>query len=231
MEILDGKGDCRKRRKLFWKEYRLAAIQILGKIDWLYAISNGSIDDLEENLTNISIRAGCNDKTEVHSIGDGALWVKELMEKVFGSQSKYTIDFFHLCDYLAEAAEIFGKDKNTWIKNAKDTIKKGRIDEILMDLKKHLEKNLEHEGLINCIRYIENRKGQFAYDVAIAKELPIGSGKIESSHKNIIQQRMKKPGAWWKKEAAEDMINLRVLRANGDWEEFWKKETENYQAA
>lgn len=159
------------------------------------------------------------------------MWVNELMDKTFGCQSKYLIDFFHLCDYLAAASEIFGDNKKEWMKKTKDIIKAGRIDEISVDLKNNLEKNAEHEGLIKCIRYINNRKDQFAYDVAITRGLPIGSGKIESSHRNIIQQRMKKPGAWWKRESAEDMINLRILRANGDWHEFWEKENEMHRAA
>ena len=46
-------------------------------------------------------------------------------------------------------------------------------------------------------------------------------GKIDG-----YQQRMKKPGAWWKPVLAKAMINLRVLRANGDWDEFWKEEAQ-----
>jgi hypothetical protein len=94
----------------------------------------------------------------------------------------------------------------------------------LEELKKLQQQYIGHKGLTDCIRYIENRESQFAYDKALAKGLPIGSGKIESTHRNIIQQRMKKPGAWWKPDLSEAMISLRILRANGDWEEFWEHE-------
>jgi hypothetical protein len=231
IEILEGSGDRRKRKNLFWKEYKLVAVQVFGRIDWLYSVTNGTIEDLAEGIKNISMKLGFNDKTKVHTIGDGALWVYELMDKIYGSQTKYLIDFYHLCDYLSAASEIFGESKTDWMKKAKDIIKAGHIDEILIDLKNNLKKNYKHKGLIDCIRYIENRKGQFEYHKAISKGLPIGSGKIESSHRNIIQQRMKKPGAWWKKETAEDMINLRILRAHGDWNKFWEEETEKQRAA
>lgn len=49
------------------------------------------------------------------------------------------------------------------------------------------DKHSEHKGLKDCIRYIENRSAQFKYDEALAKKLPIRSGKIESIHRNIIQ--------------------------------------------
>ena len=43
------------------------------------------------------------------------------------------------------------------------------------------------------------RKDQLNYKGAIAAGLPIGSGEIESSHRFVIQERLKIPGAWWQK--------------------------------
>ena len=117
------------------------------------------------------------------------------------------------------------------MENIKLSLKKGKIREVLLELKNYQNQNEEHKGLRDCIRYIENRKSQFAYDEAIAKELPIGSGKIESSHRNIIQKRVKIPGAWWKISSAENMINLRILRENRDWEKFWEKEASQRRVA
>jgi len=230
VETLENIGDKRKNRKLFWKEYRLATLQAQGSVNWLYAASDGSLETLENNLRNISSRVGYKYNTKVLAIGDGALWVKELMEKVYGCNAQFLIDFFHLCDYLANASEAF-ENKNEWIKHAKDTVKSGKIETILSELKTTSKKRQNHEGLNRCIKYIENRKGQFEYKVAIDKKLPIGSGKIESSHRNIIQQRLKKPGAWWKQNSAENMINLRILRANGDWERLWNDQNKENLAA
>jgi hypothetical protein len=231
VEILLGDGDKRKRRGLFWKEFRLAAIQIFGEINWTYAIAHGSAETLGDELAKIAKRSGFGDRTKVHGLGDGAPWVQEQMEKVFGCQMEFMIDFFHLCEYLSAAADIFGERKEEWMKNATHSLKQGKAAAILMELKKQQEQHDEHEGLFKCIRYMENRRSQFFYDKAIAKGLPIGSGKIESSHRNIIQQRMKKPGAWWKPEIAIAMIHLRVLRANRDWNKFWEEEAYRNKAA
>ena len=51
--------------------------------------------------------------------------------------------------------------------------------------------------------------------------MPIGSGKIESAHRYVIQQRIKIPGAWWTIENADKMLALRVTRANDNWENYW----------
>ena len=53
------------------------------------------------------------------------------------------------------------------------------------------------------VRYMKNRPGQFEYKTAIDQQLPIGSGKIESAHRSLIQKRLKLPGAWWKKQNAD----------------------------
>jgi len=52
--------------------------------------------------------------------------------------------------------------------------------------------------------------------------LPIGSGEIESAHRYIIQRRLKVAGAWWKADNLKSMLSLRVLRANGDWDNYWE---------
>ena len=77
----------------------------------------------------------------------------------------------------------------------------------------------------NCFNYISNRLRQFDYKDALEKKLPIGSGEIESAHRYVIQQRLKIPGAWWKEENANNMLALRTVRANEDWEDYWKKYT------
>jgi hypothetical protein len=37
----------------------------------------------------------------------------------------------------------------------------------------------------------------------------------------VLQQRLKLAGAWWKEETAADMLALRTLRANGEWNQYW----------
>ena len=39
----------------------------------------------------------------------------------------------------------------------------------------------------------------------------------------IPQKRMKLPGAWWHPDHVNPMLALRVLRANGLWNAFWKQ--------
>ncbi|MGV3772404.1 MAG: ISKra4 family transposase, partial [Verrucomicrobiales bacterium] len=52
-------------------------------------------------------------------------------------------------------------------------------------------------------------------------DLPIGSGMIESGHRHVLQARLKKAGTAWLPNNADDLAQLRVLRANEQWQAFW----------
>ena len=88
-----------------------------------------------------------------------------------------------------------------------------------MELLKKREGEVDAIG--SAIQYLTNRINQLDYKSAIERDLPIGSGEVESAHKYILQKRLKIPGAWWRIERAEEMAQLRAMRANNRWNEFW----------
>ena len=69
---------------------------------------------------------------------------------------------------------------------------------------------------LNGDTFAYNRPEQFDYLGALQAKLPIGSGRIESTHGYVIQERLKIPEAWWKIDNADKMLALRVTRANGN---------------
>ena len=107
----------------------------------------------------------------------------------------------------------------------KEALKGGRLDAVLRALVGHCEPpevDDEHAPVRTCHRYLGARASQLNYRRALAEGLPIGSGEIESAHRYVAQQRLKRPGAWWRVEHAEFMLALRINRINGDWDAYWK---------
>ena len=82
-----------------------------------------------------------------------------------------------------------------------------------------------------CHRYLSARADHLNYRQALAQGLPIGSGGIESAHRCIAQQRLKRSGAWWRVEHAEAMLALRIIRINGDWDAYWTALAQQSRAA
>lgn len=76
-----------------------------------------------------------------------------------------------------------------------------------------------------------NRAHQLDYQGALERGLLIGSGEIESAHRYVVQQRLKRPGAWWTMQNAEYLLALRLNRANGLWEQYWDNLANTRQAA
>ena len=77
-----------------------------------------------------------------------------------------------------------------------------------------------HAPVRACVRYWRNRLQLLDDKGAIEHGLPLGSGEIESAHRSVIEQRLQVPGAWWKADNVTPMLALRVVRANGDWDQY-----------
>lgn len=219
-------GDKRKHRRVGWKEARLVLVHEPGSVTPIFGATLGSVEEAGERLGACAQAAGAGEKTKFHGVGDGAAWIAEQMEVQFGSQAQYLVDFFHLCDYLAAAGEaIVGSDKSAWMEEKKDWLKENRWKDVLETLQPFVETAHipDAEAPVRaCYRYISNRSHCLDYKGALAAGLPIGSGEIESAHRYIFQNRLKIAGGWWKIENLKKMVALRVLRANGGWEDYWE---------
>lgn len=219
--------DRRKHKRVFWCELRLGTTKRKEELDWKYGASFGTADNLGDKMKLIMDKMGKSEKTNVHGVGDGAKWIPEQGERIAGCKYTHLIDLYHLCEYLGKAVEGWAEDPKREVKQLKDYFEEGKGEEGLKILKGQYLKFPKYEGLRACIQYIENRPGQFEYKKAKELGLPIGSGKIESTHRSVIQKRLKKPGGWWLRETASKMADLRVVRANNCWELLWQQ---NYRS-
>jgi len=221
--------DKRKGKKLSWREAKLSLAHAQGSRTPVYAGSiEGGVEEAGRQLLACAVRAGFGANSRVHAVGDGAPWIVGQVEAQFGDQGRYLIDFYHVCEYLAGAAETIAPAaaaREAWMETQKDALKSGRLDFVLRALVEHcepLDVDDEHAPVRTCHRYLSARVNQLNYRQALAEGLPIGSGEIESAHRYVAQQRLKRPGAWWSVEHAEYMLALRINRINGDWDAYWK---------
>ena len=182
-----------------------------------------------------AVQAGFGTSTHIHAVGDGAQWIADQVEDQFGAQGSYLLDFYHVCDYLSASAKTIVAEavgQKTWMDEQKTRLKTQRTDELLQALQMHLEESGVDDSdapVRQCHRYLSHRREQLNYQSALAQDLPIGSGEIESAHRYIVQQRLKRPGAWWRAANADYMLALRLNRANHQWNAYWA--TQSKQAA
>ena len=228
VETDDTATDQRKGKRESWKEARLSLAHPRDSSTCYFGIEfQEGVDQAGQALFDCGCLAGFGRKTQVHAVGDGAVWLNDQVEQQFGAQGHYLVDFYHVCEYLAQAATGCAKpeDRAAWMDVQKTALKTGHPHAVLEALMPHIEaKEIsdDHAPVRVCHRYLRNRLKQLDYAHAEVNHLPIGSGEIESAHRYIIQKRLKLPGAWWKIEHARNLLNLRVMRANGGWENYWR---------
>lgn len=224
-ETQAGSGDRRKTRHVRWQEARLSLAHAQGSVTPRFAATFGAPEAVGEQLRDCALRVGFGPTSRVHSVGDGAPWIAEQVRRVFGSQGTYLVDFYHVSEYLAAAAARCAPETPAqWLAEQQAHLKQSAVAEVQAALAPYFEapEVADKAAPVRCCsRYLTNRPGQFDYQPALAAELPIGSGEIESAHRYVIQQRLKLAGAWWKEETAADMLALRTLRANGEWNQYW----------
>ncbi len=217
-------GDRRRKRTLLWKEARLSLVRRPDEVEPTVAVTLGEAGLAGAAMKRLALAAGLTRHTRVHGVGDGAAWIAEQMERQFGAQGTYLIDLYHLCDYLAAAAPVCDPEHpREWLATRREDLKAGKLAELMADLDTHREAaTIQGDAPVrDAYRYMANRPGQFNYAQAIADNLPIGSGEVESAHRYVIQKRLKLPGAWWSPDNAQAMLNLRTLRVNHRWDHYW----------
>jgi hypothetical protein len=223
--------DRRRGKRLLWKEAKLSLAHAYGSTTRVYgATLGGGVEVAGRQLLACAIAAGLGTNSRVHALGDGAVWIADRVAARFGTLGCYTVDFFHICDYLAAAAKgCAPDDPEAWLGLQKKRLKNNENNAVLAALSVVLEPASvpDADALVRaCHRYPSNLLAHLDYQGALAMGLPIGSGEIESAHRYVVQQRLTRPGAWWTPDNAEAMLALRITRANGQWSAHWENDLE-----
>lgn len=204
---------------------RLVAAQAKDRASVVYGATFGSVEETGLRWGHCTREAGWGLNSQIQAMGDGAEWIRLQSQEVFGTQATYLCDFFHVSEYWGGAAQSCRPAKpNAWRRTQQKRLKRGVVLKICADLEPHLEAvgTPEEEAPVrNAHRYLTNRLDCLDYPRALSLGLPIGSGMIESGHRHVLQARLKKAGAAWLHDSANQMAHLRVLRANLQWEAFW----------
>jgi len=219
--------DKRKGKTVSWKEARLSLAHPKGSVSPQFrAVFNASVDEAGDSLRYCAMAVGFGENSHLHAVGDGAPWIAEQIQDKFGTQASYLIDFYHVCQYLAEAAKICSPhDTKIWMETQKRLLKNNEYQTVLFNLQTCFQSDKvqgDKEVVRKCHQYLSKRINYLDYKGALEKGLPIGSGEIESAHRYVIQKRLKLSGAWWTVENIKQMLALRVLRANGEWNNYWE---------
>jgi hypothetical protein len=221
-------GDKRKNKSLLWGEARLSLARAMTSVTPRFAATMQEAQQAGAVWLDCVKRAGAGLKTKIHCVGDAAPWILEQFRQRLAGRASYLIDFYHVSEYLAAAAPVIaGKKAKAWLEKQQSRLKDNCVGVVIEQLEPHIESDeIEEEQapVRKCQRYLMKHREYMNYKEALAADLPIGSGEIEGGHRWVVQERLKKSGAWWKRENARAMLALRVNRANHEWSTYWQQQ-------
>lgn len=221
-----GSADARKRRRVEWREMRLCVAQPVESATPTYHVTLGDSSLAGSRWQQAVQQCHPAPGTYIHAVSDGAPWIVEQYHKHFAGYGQFLIDFYHVCDYLSAVGL-----PPAWLTEQKAQLMKNQwvaVVRALQDLQLQAALTAEQRTAAQVAEnYILKRKDYLDYQGACQRGLPIGSGKIEGSHRSVLQKRLKLSGAWWQADTLQAMAELRVLRANNQWPHYWAKTLEN----
>jgi hypothetical protein len=158
--------------------------------------------------------------TVVVIVGDGAGWIWN-RANMFVHRCEI-LDFWHALEHAWEFARLRSGEGSAqadrWVQQIAEDLRAGKVQEVIAGLKRLRPKTPElRESLQALIRYYSENAGRMRYDEYLRLGYGIGSGAVESAHKQVVHARFRQAGMRWSEAGARRLLALRLLLLNDNW--------------
>ena len=104
-----------------------------------------------------------------------------------------------------------------WVHHAEE-LRAGKVQDVIVRFKRLRPKSPQaRESLDALIRYYSDNQSRMQYDEYLRLGYGIGSGAVESAHKQVIHARFRQAGMRWSEAGARRLLALRLLLLNDNW--------------
>ena len=173
-------------------------------------------------------RRGLHQAKTVVAVHDGAEWLQSFTD-YHCPQAVRVLDFAHALSHIAEAGRaVIGEgsaDFQGWFTHAAHQLKHKPPQRTLAELRL-LRTKAKHEHQLDAVDgahfYLHRRLPLIDYPFFQRRGYPIGSGPVESAHKQVVQRRFKQAGMRWAPHNVDPLLALRDLQTNDRWQQGWQ---------
>jgi len=191
---------------------RRALVTCLGNADQIFDRLWAKLHEMKWLGTN----------TVVVIVGDGAEWIWN-RATMFDKRCEI-LDFWHAIEKAWEVARArYGQGSAlgaNWVGRIAKDLRAGQVDQVIVRLKRLARSTPEpeHRTMVEAlVRYYTDNRERMRYDEYLRLGYGIGSGAVESSHKQVVHARLRQAGMRWSEAGARRLLALRVLLLNGQW--------------
>jgi hypothetical protein len=158
--------------------------------------------------------------TTVVIVGDGAEWIWN--RATWFVRRCEILDYWHAVEHAWAFARLrYGDDSaqaDLWVHGIAEDLRAGKVKAVIARLRRLRPKTAElRESLAGLIRYYSQNASRMQYDQYLRLGYGIGSGAVESAHKQVIHARMRQAGMRWSEAGARRLLALRLLLLNDNW--------------
>lgn len=166
-------------------------------------------------------RRGVETAGEVEAVTDGAEWLQGYFD-LHRPNAVRVLDFFHAAERLQKIGVlVFDEHPATaqrWTARKRHQLRH-RGPDVLLDQLRRWQRRFP--ALHEHVEYLAKRREQMRYPQFAAQGWVLGSGAVESGHKQVWQARLKGPGMSWERRHVNPLLVLCSLDRNGRWAEQW----------
>jgi hypothetical protein len=246
-----------KKRERSKGKSKNAKAAIIGVVYTLRMNKNGSVEgplnkrviathesheQLFKLLEVVATKRGYGKKKTIF-LSDGSQHILERQRRFFPDAIP-CLDWCHATEYIWTACGCFNKERSKKLKKTAQWLKKRMLSGDIEGVIEFLQKKFDgipkkgpgnkgrRERLEKTINYLDKNKDRLQYADLKKAGLPIGSGVVEGTIRNLVRQRLDCSGMRWGLDRSEHILHLRCVFLNKQWDHFGRYlETRNLHLA
>jgi hypothetical protein len=140
------------------------------------------------------------------------------------------VDFVHVLQYLWNAANCLHPNDDQaaerWVHHQAIRVLQGHARKVAGTIRRQATAArldcAARKPADEAANYLTNKSPYLDYPTALTQGWPIATGIVEGACRHLVKDRMDITGARWGLAGAEAILKLRAIKANGDFEAYWR---------
>lgn len=138
------------------------------------------------------------------------------------------LDFIHAYEYLWQVATaLYGQDdpnRQAWVLERTRTLLHGQACSLATSFRQLAQEKgrsaSQRKILLKVANYYESNQDYMDYATYLQQGWPIASGVIEGACRHFVKDRLELSGMRWSIDGAENLLHLRAVAENDDWDDY-----------
>jgi hypothetical protein len=190
----------------------------------VWATLQGKDTALARLAQQVTLRQGSHIQQRV-ALCDGCEALQSRLASQFPEFTQ-VLDFIHADEYLWDVANSLlgetNEQRTEWMVQRTRLMLSGHTEQLITDFRQLAQEAqttaTQRAQLLKAANYFERNLPYMDYPTYLARGWPIASGVIEGACRHLVKDRCELSGMRWSQAGAENLLHLRAVAENDDWE-------------